>query len=150
VIGLVTDDEVLALFPRVRIDRDNLEHYRGLAERRLLLHRCADCANWHHPPRRVCPRCWSNAISAEEVSGRGTVALRTVIRQGPSRSGLDYSAGHVVVAVDLEEQAGLRVSGSIVGGVAAGAEVGSPVELCWTEREGAPTVAFRPIGKDAA
>lgn len=137
-----TDEEVLERFGRVRIDRDNIDHYRGLLDHRLLVDRCTECGLWHHPPRPVCPRCWSRAVVAREVSGRGEIAIVTFVHQGRRAPGVDYSGGWPVAAVELIEQDGLRVSASIVDSPRDGIVVGAPVELVWLDRDGEPVPAF--------
>jgi uncharacterized OB-fold protein len=74
-----SDDEVLAAYPDAGIDADSIDFYRGLLVRRLWLQRCAACRNWHHPPRAVCPYCWSNDVRPEEHSGAGLVAMFTTL-----------------------------------------------------------------------
>jgi uncharacterized OB-fold protein len=132
----VTDEELLDAFPGVRIDHDNAAHYRGLLEQRLLVNRCDHCAAWHHPPRSVCPRCWSRSVTPDEVSGNGAVALLTILRQGPPQPGVDYGPGHALVAVELDEQPGLRVSGTVVGTPAAQLSVGDRVQMVWRQIPG--------------
>src|SRR5688500_3908148 len=71
----VTDAELVERLPRVRIDQDNRQYYGGWLQRRLLINRCNACHQWHHPPKPVCPHCWSRDLQATEVTGRGTVHL---------------------------------------------------------------------------
>ena len=142
---MVSDEDLLAKLPRVRIDRDNADHYRGLLERHLLINRCVDCRAWHHPPRSVCPRCWSRSIQAEEVSGVGEIAFVTFLHQGPRAPGVDYVGGRPVAAVELVEQAGLRVAASIEDSAREAVLPGAPVELLWQERDGQPVIAFRVV-----
>jgi hypothetical protein len=72
-----------------------------------------------------------------------------VLRQGPQTEGVAYP--HVVVAVDLEEQAEppVRVTSTLMGvpddELVA---IGTPVELEWTERDGAPLPVFRAATRD--
>jgi uncharacterized OB-fold protein len=139
-----SDVEVLEAFPTAPIDQDNVDHYRGRLQRRLLVNRCRDCGLWHQPPKPVCPRCWSSQVEATEVSGRGKVALVTVLHVGTPTVGVDYVAGYPVVAVELEEQAGLRYVAGIVGCTKDDLYIGMPVELTWIERAGEPTPAFQP------
>lgn len=141
---MISDEELLERWPGVRVDHDNAAHYRGMLEQRLLINRCAECRTWHHPPRSVCPRCWSNAVRAEEVSGRGTVAMLTFIHQGSSRAGVDYSNGYPAAAVELVEQAALRVTGTLVDMTREEMRIGAAVELTWLEVGGRPALAFRP------
>ncbi len=125
--------ELLSAFPGVRVDPDNAAYYSGLLERRLLLNQCTGCETWHHPPRPICPACWSTDVSAQDIQGSGTVALVTILRQGPRQPGVDYEGGHVLVAVELDEQSGLRVPGTVVGVPAEEVAVGDRVQLVWTD-----------------
>lgn len=140
---MTTDEELLDAWPRVRIDRDNAAYFRGLMEQQLLINRCGSCRTWHHPPRSVCPRCWSNEIVAEAVSGRGTIDLLTFLHQGPNRPGVDYSGGYPVVAVGLAEQPGLRVAATIVGAGHDDITLGAAVEIDWERYDGGPSPVFR-------
>ena len=132
----MTNEELLDAWPGVRIDHDNAAYYRGLLERRLLLNRCEDCARWHHPPRSVCPACWSRSVTPTEVAGRGTIALVTILRQGAPQAGVDYTDGQVLVAVELDEQPGLRLAGTVVGTAAAEVRVGDKVGVLWRDAPG--------------
>ncbi len=87
----IADEEVLRRFPRTRIDHDNKDFYKGWLQRRLLLNRCRDCGHWHHPPRPLCPQCWSTNVDATEVGGRGRVHLLIRLHQGPEVEGVDYA-----------------------------------------------------------
>jgi hypothetical protein len=83
------------------------------------------------------------------VSGRGTVHLFIVLRQGPPADGVDYAkASHPVVTVELEEQKGLRFTGTMVGCPVDEICIGLPVALRWIERSGSPYPAFRPAPID--
>jgi uncharacterized OB-fold protein len=127
----MTDEELLDAFPGVRIDHDNAAYHRGLLEQRLLVNRCDDCGTWHHPPRSVCPRCWSRAVTPTAVTGGGRIALLTILRQGPPQPGVDYRHGHALVAVELDEQPGLRVAATVVDAPAEQLRLGQRVGLVW-------------------
>lgn len=146
---MITDEELLERWPGVRVDHDNADFYRGLLQHRLLINRCAECGAWHHPPRSVCPRCWSGRIRAEEVSGRGRLSLLTFIYQGSARAGVDFSQGYPAAAVELVEQPGLRVTGTLVETPRENMQIGMEVELTWREMGGQPVIAFRPTGSAA-
>jgi hypothetical protein len=77
------------------------------------------------------------------IRGRGTVVLLTRHFSGPAFAGIDYSVGYAVAAVELIEQVGLRVVASLTG--TGDASFGSIVELCWVDRNGDPTPAFRVV-----
>jgi uncharacterized OB-fold protein len=135
------DDEALvALFPGEPVSHDSAAHYRGRAAQRLLVNRCAACGHWHHPPRPLCPACHSWDVVATEVSGRGTIHLMTRLRQGAPASGVDYTGGYPVVAVELEEQPGLRFTSTLIGE----GDIGTMVRLAWRRRGRAPLPVFEP------
>ncbi|MDG2026946.1 MAG: zinc ribbon domain-containing protein [Acidimicrobiales bacterium] len=145
----IDDAELIGLFAGHGIDRDSAAHFRGRLERRLVIHRCDDCAHWHHPPRPMCPACWSWNITPTEVSGRGTIHLLMTLHQGVPAPGVDYAAGHPVLTVELDEQSALRFTATATPDFPADQlEIGTRVELDWIDRDGTPTPAFR-IGTGA-
>ena len=142
----VSDAELIERLPRQRIDHDNKEFYRGWLQHRLLINRCASCHQWHHPPKPVCPHCWSNDLQPTEVSGRGTVHLLMLLHQGPPAPGVDYAKGpHPVATVALEEQPALRLTSTVIDCPVDDLAIGMAVELAWIERDGAPFPVFRPL-----
>lgn len=141
------DDALLNTFPRIRLDADNAAFYQGLMRHELHINRCDDCQRWHHPPRSICPGCWSGSIRPSKVAGEGTVALVTVLRQGRREPGVDFSDGFALVAIELDEQIGLRLTGTVVGLPAAEVAVGQRVRTIWRDIEGrAPRADFEVIG----
>jgi uncharacterized OB-fold protein len=94
-----SDDDVLAAYPALPVDAQSVEFYRGLLEHKLLLNRCSDCGTWHHPPRVLCPHCWSFAVAPTECSGRGDVYMFTAVHgadaTGPTRT--------VIVTANLDD-----------------------------------------------
>ena len=140
----VTDAELVERLPRVRVDHDNKEFYRGWLQHRLLINRCKSCHQWHHPPKPVCPHCWSSDLEPTEVSGRGTIHLLMLLHQGPPAPGVDYGAGpHPVATIELVEQGSLRITSTVIGCAPDELAIGMPVELTWLERDGTPFPAFR-------
>lgn len=138
------DAELIDRFSGHGVTRDSAAHFRGRLERRLLIHRCDDCGRWHHPPRPMCPTCWSWNVTPTEVSGRGTIHLLMTLHQGPPAPGVDYADGHPVVTVELEEQSALRFTSTVTADFpAARVAIGTPVELDWVDRDGTPTPVFR-------
>jgi uncharacterized protein len=149
----ISDEELLGLYPEVRLNHDNKDFYKGLTQRRYLVNRCDDCGTWHTPARYLCPACWSRAVLPTPVSGRGKVAMYTVLHQGPAILGkdlpgdirVDYAVGYVLAGIELEEQSFLRVSGRIVDTEPAAVAIGMPVELGWVDGDGGvPVPIFRP------
>ncbi len=134
--GSRLDTALLDAFPKVRLDADNAAFYRGLLREQVVMNRCADCSWWHHPPRSVCPKCWSRQIEPTEVGGEGVIVFRTVLRQGRREAGADYSDGYVVVAVEFDEQPGLRLTGTVVGTPADAVALGQRVRAIWRAIDG--------------
>jgi uncharacterized OB-fold protein len=136
--GEPDDATVLALFAGQPVDQDTIAHYRGLLQRRLLVNRCNECSEWHHPPRPLCPRCWSFDVVPTDVSGRGTVALLTFLDRG------EQQRLHPVATVDLDEQPGLRFTATISGPASPDTvRIGARVELTWIETDSGTVPAFR-------
>ena len=137
----------IARFAGHGINRDNASHFVGWLERRLLINRCGECGRWQHPPRPMCAACWSWDIEPTEVSGRGTIHLLMHLHQGPPADGVDYTAGHPVVTVELDEQESLRLTTTVAPDFPpALLRIGTPVELDWIERDGTPMPVFRAAG----
>jgi uncharacterized OB-fold protein len=141
----VSDDDVFKRFPDVLITYDNIEHYRGLLQRRLLINRCDDCGHWIYPHRPLCPQCWSWSVTPTEVSGRGHVYLFTEVKHTRANDLAGQRQGAVVlIGVELAEQTGLRYLSTVDGIAFADLRHDMPVELTWTERDGLAVPAFRP------
>ena len=140
----VSDAALVERFPWVQVSHDNKHLFRGWLEKQLLIMRCRDCGRFHHPPKPLCPECWSWQLEPTPVSGRGVIHLAMFLRQGAPAPGVDYEKGpHPVVTVDLEEQLGLRFTSTVVGAPLEAIRIGAPVELDWIDRYGAPFPVFR-------
>jgi uncharacterized OB-fold protein len=139
-----TDQQVFECFRNDRIDRDNIEFYRGLLGQELCFQHCVDCGEWHHPPRAFCPACWSAKVVAKPVNGRGRVHLLIFLHLGSPAPGVDYEAGHPVATVEFDDPEGLRFTATLVDCERDEMKIGLPVELTWIDREGRPVPAFRP------
>ena len=139
-----SDEEVFAAFSGVPIDRDSIEHYRGLLARRLLILRCERCGYWIYPHRPMCPECLSWEVTPTEVSGDGSVFMFTLIHQQRDPGEGRLAEPMVVAAVELAEQRGLRYLASVVHCPAAAITHDMLVRLVWIERDGYPAPAFEP------
>jgi uncharacterized OB-fold protein len=145
---MLSDAELVERFAAVAVDRDNVDFYRGWLDHELRMARCADCGRWQHPPRPMCPACWSWNMVATPVSGRGTVHLLIRLHQGPPMDGIDYAASPYPVAViDLEEQPALRITSTVVHCDPADVDIGMPVQLTWIDRDGVPFPTFEPADR---
>ncbi|MTD53168.1 Zn-ribbon domain-containing OB-fold protein [Amycolatopsis pithecellobii] len=128
-------------YPTLPVDEDNLALYEGWLDHEFRLPQCVACGKWHAPAHPLCPFCWSFDLAPRKLSGRGTVHLSILLHQGPAMEGVTYP--YPVVTVELEEQKGLRFTSTAVGGTGL-VPIGTPVELVWLDRGGAPFPAFRP------
>lgn len=139
----MTDDPayLVALYPDQGIDRDSYDLYKGYTQRVLQLPKCGSCGKWHNPPRAICPYCWSTDLSQQPLSGRGTVFMSIILRQGKETPGISYP--HRIAAAELEEQEGLRFVTGMIGLGNFDLAIGTPVEIAWIDREGAIYPQFR-------
>jgi uncharacterized OB-fold protein len=124
------------------IDEESRPFWDAARERRFLIVRCNACGEAHHYPRPFCPTCWSDDVSWETASGRGTLYTYSTVYMNdlpPFGERVPY----VAAAVDLEE--GPRVLTNIVGCEPADLEIGMAVEVDYRELTPEITVpVFRP------
>lgn len=139
----ITDAELIQRFVGHNVTRDNAPHFRARLDHQLLLNRCADCGQWHHPPKPTCPDCWSFEVVPTPVAGTGTIHLVVLLHQGPPVPGADDSTPYPVATVELDEQPGLRFTATVVGSPNDDIAIGRRVELDWIERAGEPVPVFR-------
>jgi len=138
----ISDEEVFAAFPDAMLTRDNIEYFRGLMQRKVLINRCDDCGYWIYPHRPLCPECWSRNITPTEISGKGTVYQFTILYQGRPIPGFEYP--HLLGGIEIAEQEGVRYLGPIVNIAHEDVREGMPVELIWMDIPGGPVAAFQP------
>lgn len=139
----VSDEELLERYPRLAIDHDSKAYFHGCLERRLVIARCGDCGHYIHFPRRMCPRCWSERVGHEAVSGDGVIHLLCFYHQGRGSAGA-FAEPYPVASIELVEQHRLRITSTIVNCAPADIRIGLPVSLAWIDFEGAPVPAFQP------
>jgi uncharacterized OB-fold protein len=145
IVGSIPNDLVVfEQYPHEQIDQDNIDHYRGLAERRLLIRHCGDCGYWIYPHYPVCPECLSLNVPFEEVAGCGTIFMETRIHQLRDPAANLYEP-LVAAAVELTERAGLRYLARIVNCPQDAIRLDMSVALTWIEEDGAQWPAFEPV-----
>ena len=128
--------------PIPQINDENRAFWTGGADGELRFIRCQACGYYLHPPSPRCPRCWSDDVAPEAVSGRGTVYTYTINRQAWV-PGLDVP--FVIAIVELEEQPGLRLMTNIVDCPVEEVEIGLPVEVAFVERGEAFVPVFHKV-----
>jgi uncharacterized OB-fold protein len=111
---------------------DNEHFWKGGAQGELRFLRCEACRTYVHPPTPLCPECLGRELAPEAVSGRATVYSYTVNHQ-PWIPGFDPP--YLVAIVDIEEQAGLRLTTNLVRCEIEDAAIGLPVRVCFEERD---------------
>ena len=121
------------------------EFWRAAASHELVVQRCEACGWYTHPPDVICVNCLSpeRAFRSAPVSGRGRVRSWTVMHDA-FLPGFRPDVPYVVVDVELEEQAGLRMIGQLVGGGGDGLALDAPVEVSFDDvAEGTAVPQFR-------
>src|SRR4030095_6497177 len=95
------------------IEPQSREYWEGAHQHRLVIQRCEECMTWVHPPRFTCPRCQSEALDGQEVSGKGTIYSFSIMHM-PAGPGFDDGTPYVVAVVELAEQPGLITIGNVI------------------------------------
>ena len=113
-------------------DETSAPYWAAAAEHVLTIPRCGTCGTLALPPDVVCTACGSTDLDYEftPVSGRGVIRSWTVVRQS-FLPGFDVP--FVLVDVELEEQADLRVIGRLLDGVDAQLRLGAPVRAAFED-----------------
>ena len=112
--------------------------WSAAAEHTLVLARCGGCGRYQHPPADFCADC-PRADAASEfvpVEGGGRVRSWIVVRDSFLPG---FEVPYVLVDVELDVQAGLRLIGRLVDGVEAPLAYGDRVRVVFDDI--APDVA---------
>lgn len=101
----------------------------------LTVPKCTSCGRKHWYPRPFCPFCWSNAITWEPSSGKGTIYSFSVLRHPKE----PYTIAYVM----LDD--GPTMMTNIVDGSLDALRIGDRVRLAFRQDEsGRPWPAFTP------
>ena len=123
------------------LDEENAFFWRSGADGRLRMLRCADCRYFAHPPGPRCPRCLSERLAPEPLSGIASVTAFTVNHQPWSSMPVPY----VVAIVALEEQPDLYLTTNIVCCAQESVSVGMPVEVAFEHHATAAGDVYLPV-----
>ncbi len=118
--------------------RDEEFFWRGVAEDKLLIARCASCSKLQHPPSPMCPVCGSTEWATVEASGRGTVHS-WIVSHHPTRPDDDP---RIVALVDLDE--GTRLVTNLVDVDPSVVSNDMVVTVTFRELDGIKLPQFRP------
>ena len=122
------------------LDDDNRFFWTAGAEGELRFLRCQGCGYFVHPPGPRCPRCHSDRLAPEAVSGRGEVHSFTINHQ-PWDGGTDPYA---IVIVSFPEQDDLRMTSNLVGCPVDDVRIGLPVQVVFEQHDDVWFPLFEP------
>ncbi|MER5357376.1 OB-fold domain-containing protein [Streptomyces sp. NPDC002785] len=118
-----------SLRPRPVINRDNAGFWQGVAEHRLLIQQCGECATLRFPWLPGCNGCGCQEWDTVEASGEGTVFSHVVMHHPPfpAFSTSEEGGPYAVALIELAE--GVRMVGNVVGVPYDKVRTGMPVRL---------------------
>jgi len=122
--------------PAPGVNAENEPYFAAAAAGRLVLKFCADCRQYHHYPRAICPHCFSGNTEWREAKGTGTVYACSVLRRGVPEP-------YCVAYVTLEE--GVQMLTNIVDCDLDRVRIGMPVKVVFKPTDGgSPVPMFKP------
>jgi uncharacterized OB-fold protein len=89
------------------------EFWLGCARGELLVQACGACGARRMPPRPMCPRCRSTAVTWEQMSGRGHV-WSFIVPHPPLLPAFAAVAPYNAIVVSLDDDATIRFAGNLV------------------------------------
>ncbi|MET9953207.1 bifunctional MaoC family dehydratase N-terminal/OB-fold nucleic acid binding domain-containing protein [Streptomyces sp. NPDC006339] len=110
--------------PRPVVNRDTAGFWEGVAEHRLLIQRCGDCATLRFPWLPGCNACGARRWDTVEASGEGTVYSYVVMHHPPFPA---FDPPYAVGLIELAE--GVRMVSNVVGVPYDKVRIGMPVRL---------------------
>lgn len=108
------------------------EYWEATRRHELVAQRCAACRIWQWGPEFICHNCHSDDLAYERVTGHGRIFSweRSWYPVHPAlRSGVPY----VVVLVELEDAAGVRMLGNLLGDPHQDVVIGAEVEAVFED-----------------
>lgn len=117
------------LRPRPIPDGLSEPFWQGVNSGKLLVQRCTECKRFHYPPKETCHACGSDALSYEEVSGKGTVESFTLVSSGARHPFFRALSPYFIGRVELDEQEGLYMYTNFPGATENDLATGARVEV---------------------
>ena len=108
----------------------------------LLIYRCDDCNGLIHPPTPACYHCRNTNVGPKPVSGRATVAAKTVNAHTFNPA---MPAPFAVAIVELEEDPQTRLTTNVVGCDPYEVQIGMKVQVEFEHYEDVWIPVFRPV-----
>lgn len=112
------------------------------ADGSLRFQRCGDCGHWLHPPGVICPRCLSENIAPQAVSGLATVGAVTINYQAWTPG---MTQPYAIAIVELDEQPGLHLTTNIVGVEPESVFIGQRVRVVFEHTDDVWLPLFTPL-----
>lgn len=109
-------------------DADSAPYWAWARKHELRMQRCADCGEWRFPPRPMCPACNSMRDEWAPLAGTGTIYSWVVVHP-PVLPAFAAEAPYAVVLVQLDDDPGLRLIGTVSDVPADQLAAGLPVEV---------------------
>lgn len=123
-------------------DLESAPYWEAARQHRLQLPRCQQCGYILFPPRPECPECQNDQLDWTGLSGRGVVYTYCIMRTSLIAG---FEPPYVIAVVELDEQAGSRVTANIVDCPVEAVRIGMPVEVAFEDRTPEVTLPqFRP------
>ena len=105
---------------------------------------CVGCGHLFMPGAPNCPRCWSDDLDLDLVSGRGEIFSFVVYRRTYHPA---IPAPYVVALIQLDE--GPRLVSNVVGCDPETLRIGMPVAVCFQAEDGFMLPRFKLRGEPA-
>ena len=94
-------------------DETSAPFWAGTARGELLVQACGYCGAWRMPPRPMCPRCRSIAVTWVPTSGRGTI-WSFIVPHPPLLPAYSELAPYNAIVVALDDDPTIRFVGNLV------------------------------------
>lgn len=120
----------ITAFPYPVAEYGSEPYWAACNEERLVMQRCAACGRFRWHPAPICTHCQHPGFEWAPLSGRGRLYSWTVITH-PVHPAAVAKVPYVVVEVELEEQAGLRMISNLLGADPLAIRVDAPVSVCF-------------------
>lgn len=128
------------------VDQETQGFWEGLEQDELRLQRCGGCGHAQVNSRPFCARCWSEDLTWEVASGRGTLYTYSVVHLN-TLPPFDERVPYIAALVDLDE--GPRIMTNVVGVEGDEIEIGMSLEVEFASDPELTRPVFRPaVGSD--
>ena len=87
-------------------------YWDAVGRHELQLLKCQGCGHFVHYPRPTCPRCRSDDLQPETITGRGTLYSYTVVMQAGHPFFVD-KIPYVIGVIEIDEEPGVRMPAGI-------------------------------------